>query len=87
MITCSFTIHFKKFNVCSKVFVECIICFGQLEGVTSSSFSSAPLTPKASTNSKKLNVELALRVSSTLTHWAPKTLNIMVALISYCKEL
>ena len=26
-----FTIHLKKISVCSKVFVECIILFGELE--------------------------------------------------------
>ena len=29
--TCSTTIHFKKINACSKVFVECTICFGEFK--------------------------------------------------------
>ena len=31
MNTSSFTFYFKKLKVCSKVFVECMICLGELE--------------------------------------------------------
>ena len=43
---------FQVINACSKVFVECIICFGELDKI--SPFQLAPLTPKASPNTKKL---------------------------------
>ena len=39
MNTFSFTISSKKLTVCSKVFVECIICLGELEEFSSSSSS------------------------------------------------
>ena len=51
--TCSFIIHVKRISACYKVFVECILCFGELEEV-SSSFELEPLTPEASDNTKKL---------------------------------
>ena len=35
----------KKINACSKVFVECIICFGELDETSFASFQSMPLTP------------------------------------------
>ena len=56
MNTCSFTIHFKIINACSKMSVKCIICFGEFEETFSFSFSfqSTPLTPKVSPNTKKL---------------------------------
>ena len=37
--TCSFTIHFKIISACSKVFVECTICFGELKEAFSFFFS------------------------------------------------
>ena len=59
MNTCLFTIHFKKTSVCSKVFVECIIYFGELEEASSYSLLlllifSQPLNPETSHNTKKL---------------------------------
>ena len=57
MNTCSFIVHFKTISACSKVFVEYIIGFGELEEVSSSSSSSRHLVPldlEASPNTKKL---------------------------------
>ena len=52
MNTCSFIIHVKRISACYKVFVECILCFSELEEV-SSSFESEPLTLEASYNNTK----------------------------------
>ena len=46
----------KKSNMCYKVFAKCVLCFGELEEISSSSSSSiqlAPFTLAASTNTKK----------------------------------
>ena len=67
MNTCSFIMHFKKSSECSKAFVECTICFGELREVSSTSFQLAPLTHEASHNTKELKracIEL-----STLWHF------------------
>ena len=40
--------------MCSKVIVECIICFDELEESSSSSSSQLALTHEASPNTKKL---------------------------------
>jgi hypothetical protein len=56
MNTCLFTIHFKRISTCSKVFVECITCFGEFEEASSSSSSSfelAQVNPKAYPDTKK----------------------------------
>ena len=45
MNTCSFIIHFNKISVWSKMFVECIICFGEHEETSSSSSSSQLASP------------------------------------------
>ena len=55
---CSFTIPFEKFNACSKVFVECIICFGELKEASSpspssSSWLASQFNPKAYYNTTK----------------------------------
>ena len=57
MNTCSFALHFKRISVSSKVFVECITCYGELEEASSSSssFQSTPLTSKVSLNPVKVN--------------------------------
>ena len=65
MITCLFTTYVKITNVCSKVFVECIIRYAELEGTSTSYFQLAPLAPEASTTLKNWR-ELALRVFDTL---------------------
>ena len=56
MNACSFIAHFKPSNVCSIVFVGCIICFGELKETSSSSSSSllASLTLRPSSNPKEL---------------------------------
>ena len=56
MHICSFTIPFKKICACSMVFVECIICFGELKEASSSSSSShlVLLSHEASHNTTKL---------------------------------
>ena len=54
MNTCMFTIHFKKMSTCSKVFVEGINFFVELEGAAYSSFHLASLIPEASPNIEKL---------------------------------
>ena len=54
MNACSFTIHLKKISECPKVFVECLICFGELEEASSSSFQSTPLVHETSPNTKTL---------------------------------
>ena len=70
MNTCSFTIHFKRTSVCSKVFVECIIYYVELEEM-STSVQSVPLTLEG------INWrELALRVPITSTLWTPKALDL-----------
>ena len=43
---------FKKIRVCSKVFVECIVYFGELK--EASSFQSVSLTHEASPHTDKL---------------------------------
>ena len=55
--TCSFIIHVKRISACYKVFVECILCFGELEEV-SSSFELEPLTPEASDDIKEAEESL-----------------------------
>jgi hypothetical protein len=56
--TCSFTLHFKKMSMYSKVFVEGIICFGELVEAAYSSFHSASLTLEASPNTKETKESL-----------------------------
>ena len=79
-----FSIHFKEISACSKVFVEHMICFGELEEASSSyssSIKSTPLNPKVSPNTKKLErvcIE-SFRCFDTLD---PRTLDLVVALIS-----
>ena len=60
MNTCSYTIHFKKISSCSKVLVECMIYFGELNKTSSSSSpsSSEPLIRFATFNTKKLKRSL-----------------------------
>ena len=71
MSTCSFTIPFKKPSVCSKVFVESTIGFGDLEDSSSSSSSSlAPLNPHASPLQNKTKTEESLyRAFPTIGHF------------------
>ena len=82
MNTCSFIIHFKKLNVCSKVFVEYMFCYGELKEASSSSSSPqlAPLVSEASPNTKKLK-RTCFESFRYLTLWAPETLDLLVALI------
>ena len=81
MNICSFIIHFHINSVCSKVYVEYIIGFGELEELSfsfSSSLLLVPLDLEASPSTKKLKRAAALRVSNTLTLWAPKNLDFLV---------
>ena len=76
MNTSSFIKHIKQIRACSTVFVEYMICFGELEenSLSFSSFESASLNPHASLCTKKLTrTELALRVSSTKFHSVKKS--------------
>ena len=57
MRTCSFIIHLKEINVCSKVFVECTICYDELKEASSSSFLLASLTPRHQEIEKSLHLE------------------------------
>ena len=69
-------IRFKKTSACFKVFVECMICFGELQEA-SSSFHTTPFNHEASPNTKS-------KGSSALTLWTSKTLvDLLVALIMY----
>ena len=85
MNTCSFTIHLKIISACSEVFVEHKVCYGELKEA-SSSLQLVPLTHEASPNNKNWR-EFALVVFGTLSLWAPKTLDLWVALISWHKEI
>ena len=48
----SFAIVYKKISECFKVFVECIICFGDLKEASSSLLQSTLLTLETSPNTK-----------------------------------
>ena len=49
------TVYFKQISACSEVFVEGLICYGELKDVfPHPSFQSASLSPKASPSTKKL---------------------------------
>ena len=49
------TVYFKQISTCFGVFVEGIICYGELkDDFPHPSFQSAPLSPKASPSTKKL---------------------------------
>ena len=66
--------------MCSKVCVECKICFGECEEASSSSSSqSAPLTPEAFPKSNKLGGGACIE---TLTLRALKTLDLLLAHVS-----
>ena len=77
MNTCSFTIPFMKSSACSKVFGECVICFGELDGVSFSSFHTLPLIHKASLNTKRLK-----RICNIFNIGDLETLHLLVTLIS-----
>lgn len=81
MNTCSFIIRFKKMNVCCKVFVERIICFGELDEASSSSFQPVPFTLWGNSYHLETKEKLALRVSGILTLWVTETLDLILALI------
>lgn len=79
----SFAIHFKKNNVCFEVFVECIICFGELKKTTSSLLFKSVIYSKKHILMLQIWNKVVLRTSNTLTlSRGPKTLDLMVALIS-----
>ena len=54
MNTCSFIIHCKNISACSMLFVECIMCYGELKEASTSSSQQAPLTFEAFLTAKKL---------------------------------
>jgi hypothetical protein len=70
----------RRINVCSIVFVECIMCFGEVKEASSSSSQHRSLMRHLLTLRNWR--ELVLRVYGTLTFWAPETPDLMVTLIS-----
>lgn len=81
MNTCLYTTRFKIVSMCSKVFVECILWFGNSKRFLLLLFQFAALTHEASPNIEKLE-RTCIGVSGTLTLWGHETLHILVATIS-----